>query len=76
MKLVKKTSVQPFDKDEIEKISKKYNIYPEIIEILFMRNINSDEKIEQYLHPKMTDFYDPYLLDNMKEVVDKINKAI
>ena len=76
MKLVKKTRNEPFDKEEISKISKKFNLYPEIIEILYMRNIDSEDKINHYLHPKMQDFYDPFLLNDMDKVVDKINKAI
>ena len=76
MKLVKAKGQNTFDKDSIDKISKKFNLYPEIIEILFMRNINDEEKIEQYLNPSKKDFYDPYLLNDMEKVVEKVRKAI
>ena len=76
MKLVKAKGQNTFDKESIQKISEKFNLYPEIIEILFMRNINDENKIEQYLNPSRKDFYDPFLLNDMADVVEKVRKAI
>ncbi len=75
MKLVKR-SKETLNKSLIDKISKELKLYPEIVEILFMRNIDSEEKIKHYLHPTFNDFYDPFLLKDMDKVVDKIKNAI
>ena len=76
MKLIKRKSESIFDKDTIAKISNKFNLYPEIIELLFMRNINDENKIQQYLHPSANDLYDPFLLNDMDKVVEKVRDAI
>ena len=50
MKLIKTKSNHKIDEGLIQKISEKFNLLPEIIELLFMRNIDDEKKIQQYLH--------------------------
>ena len=40
------------------------------------RDIKSDEDISKFLMPSLDDLHDPMLLDDMKEAVEKIKKAI
>ena len=40
------------------------------------RNIINEDEIKVFLNPTRNDFYDPFLLDGMKEAVDRIIEAI
>lgn len=53
------------DDKEIEQISKKYNISNLLANIIMNRGITED-KIENFLNPKITDFYDPFLMPDME----------
>ena len=76
MRLIKSKNNSKVDNTLVNQLSKKYNLLPEIIEILFMRNIDDAQKIEHYLHPSKQDFHDPFLLNDMQEVVERIRRAI
>ncbi|MCB0283118.1 MAG: single-stranded-DNA-specific exonuclease RecJ [Calditrichaeota bacterium] len=57
-------------------ISSSYKI-PSIIEsILISRNINSEDKLERYLKPKLSDLYDPFLMKDMEKAVNRIINAL
>lgn len=76
MRLIKAKSDFKVDKNLVNQLSEKYNLLPEIIEILFMRDIDDAHKIEHYLHPSKKDFHDPFLLKDMQQVVERIRRAI
>ncbi len=76
MRLIKAKSDFKVDKNLVNQLSEKYNLLPEIIEILFMRDIDDAQKIEHYLHPSKQDFHDPFLLKDMDAVVKRIRRAI
>jgi len=72
MKFIKNNDIQVND-NILENLSKKFDLDKEIIKLLFARGLNSEQKIEDFLNPKISNFYNPFLLKNMREVVDKIN---
>lgn len=76
MKLVKKNAEKHIESSDLERICKKFDLSKEIVELLFIRNIDDDEKIEKFLHPSVKDFYNPFLLSGMREAVNIINHAI
>ena len=76
MKLVKKNASKQIESSDLERICKKFDLSQEIVELLFIRNIDDDEKIEKFLNPTTNDFYNPFLLSGMKEAVETINRAI
>lgn len=45
-------------------------------ELLALRNIDTEEKIEKFLNPKREDFIDIYAFSDMKKAKDRILKAI
>jgi len=47
-----------------------------LLELLIDRGIDTPEKIEKYLHPKMDDLYDPMLMQDMNKAVAVIRDAI
>lgn len=71
MKYIK--NVVNYNNELIETLSKKFSLDPEIIKLLFSRGFDNEQKIENFLNPSITNFYNPFLLKNMREVVDKIN---
>lgn len=71
MKFIKNTT--NYNTDLIKSLSTKFNLDEEIIKLLFTRGFDSEEKIDNFLNPSVTSFHNPFLLKNMREVVDKIN---
>lgn len=61
---------------DIENISKKYNLTPSVIRLLLNRGVDSEEKLQGFLYPDDSFFYDPFLLKNMDKLVLRVNKAI
>ena len=64
------------DMDIVKRISVKFDVSELLAKVLVNRDIIKDEEIEIFLDPKRTDFYDPFLMPDMKEAVDRILKAI
>ena len=63
--------------DEIvNEISNKHKISKLLANILVNRNIVKDEDIKMFLNPTRNDFYDPFLMPDMKEAIDRIELAI
>ena len=65
-----------FNENLIEEYSKKFNLHKDVVKLLFARNITEENEIKNFLTPPENLFFDPFLLGDMKEVVEKINNAI
>ena len=72
MKFIKNSDIQ-FNEKNIDILSKQFDLDPEIIKLLFSRGFDTAQKIEDFLNPKVSNLHNPFLLKNMKEVVEKIN---
>lgn len=72
----KKWSCHEIDLAKVEEIKEKYGLTDLVANILVGRNIIEDEQIKVFLNPTRNDFYDPFLLPDMKIAVDRIIKAI
>ena len=59
-----------------ESIIKEFKIHPVIAQILVSRGFSSLEQIHDYLYAKLPDLYDPFLLAEMPQAVDRIMRAI
>jgi single-stranded-DNA-specific exonuclease len=57
-----------------DKESKKYS--KSFLEILVLRNLFTEESIEEFLNPQVKSLYDPYLLSGMERGVKRLIKAI
>ena len=76
MRLVKKASDILPTKEDKKYLCDKYKLIPEIIDLLYLRNINNIQKIDKFLNPSINDFYDPFLINGMDKAVSRINEAI
>lgn len=65
-----------FNEDNISEMSKIFNLDKNLVRLLYSRGIDSKEKLKKYLTPSLTDIYDPFLFEDMAEVVLKIEKHI
>ena len=72
----KKWQIYQTDALKVEEISRKYNINKLLATILVNRDIVDEEKINKFLNPKRSDFYDPYLLPDMEIAIQRIIEAI
>jgi single-stranded-DNA-specific exonuclease len=59
-----------------EKIIKEFKIHPVTAQILISRGFESLEQIHKYLYSKLPDLYDPNLLAEMTQAVDRICYAV
>lgn len=44
--------------------------------LLYMRGVDTDEKAEKFLYPKLADLYDPFLMPGMQKAVGLIQSAL
>ncbi|HRR05874.1 MAG TPA: single-stranded-DNA-specific exonuclease RecJ [Victivallales bacterium] len=65
-----------FDEREIENIIKIYPLPRAVALYLSARNINTKEKIEEYLKPRISLLTDPYILPGVKKAAERIWQAI
>lgn len=72
----KKWQIYQTNEQKVEEIAKKYEINKLLATILVNRDITEKQTIEKFLNPKRNDFYDPYLMPDMKIAVERIIKAI
>ena len=72
----KKWEFYETDKQQIERIKKKFQISELIAQALVDRGITNDEEIKVFLRPTRNDFHDPFLMPDMEIAVREIIKAI
>lgn len=74
--MTKKWEGFQIDELKVSEVAKNHNISELLARILLNRNIDTDEKINKFLYPKLEDLNDPYLFNGMDKAVDRILKAI
>ena len=72
----KKWQIYEADEAKIEELKEKYQINHLLANILVNRNIVEEEQIRLFLKPTRQDFYDPFLMKDMKIAVKRIIQAI
>ncbi len=73
--LKKKWLLKEFDKGRVLEISKKFKISPLTAIILYNRGVREDEEIAGFLSKDVGLMYDPFLMRDMTEAVERINAA-
>ena len=72
----KKWEVFEENNKQAEELAKECNINLLLASILNSRGIKTKEKVELFLNPTRNDFYNPFLMPDMRQAVDRILKAI
>ena len=72
----KKWQIYETDKEKVKKVSDQYKINELLATILVNRNIIQEDDVRLFLNPTRDDFYDPFLITDMKVAVERIIQAI
>jgi len=67
---------QHHDVDRIQKVSEQVGLDKTVVTILFNRQIDSPEAIEEFLNPKLSDLQDPFNMFGMEAAIDRILTAL
>ena len=59
-----------------ESIVKEFKIHPVTAQVLVSRGFTSLEQIHKYLYAKLPDLYDPFLLAEMEQAVNRVLSAV
>lgn len=74
--MIKKWEHYRIDEEEMKRIAIKNGISLLLARVLLNRGVDTDEKVKKFLHPELSDMYDPFLLKDMDVAVDTILKSI
>ena len=72
----KKWEICEYDEKVVKKIARENNITELMATLLVNRGIVNKKEIEIFLAPTRKDFHDPFLMPDMKQAVDRIEKAM
>ena len=62
--------------EEAEQMSHELGIHSVLCRLLVERGVHGAEEARHFFRPSLTQLHDPFLLDGMKEAVDRINLAL
>ncbi len=72
----KKWEICEYDLALVNKIAQENSISELMATLLVNREITTKKDIEIFLNPTRNDFHDPYLMPDMRQAVDRMEKAI
>ncbi len=72
----KKWEVYQEDEEKVKQLANQNGISPLLASILINRNIDTSEKVKQFINPTRNDFHNPFLMPDMEEATNRILKAI
>ena len=72
----KKWQINEVNEDIIDKIANEFNISKLVASIIASKGLKFQDEIEIFLHPRRTDFHDPFLLPDMEKAVERVIEAI
>jgi len=64
-----------FDDATVQNITKSLKVPKSLAKVLVSRGLTDPEAARKYLNPSLSDLYDPYLMLQMEQTVDRILKA-
>ncbi len=70
--MIKKWEYVNVDENKVKEIAAKHEISEIIARVLLNRGITDDNEIEDFLHPKLENLNNPFLLNDMDKAVDRI----
>lgn len=72
----KKWEINEADDILISKISDEFNVSRLVANIIANKGLKDSHEIEVFLHPRRSDFHDPFLMPDMEIATNRIIKAI
>ena len=74
--ITKKNFNTNLEQSKVNNLANYFELDPNVVRLLFNRGYKSKEQIYNFLNPTLNSFYDPYLLNNMYDVVKRIKYAV
>lgn len=74
--LVKKWQVEEVDKALAEDLSLKLGLPIAVAKVLILRGLTASDKIDHFLHPRLSAISDPFRMPGMTDAVDRIWRAL
>lgn len=59
-----------------DELDRRFSLHPLVVRILSNRGFHDPEEIEKFLHPKIEDLHDPYLMLGMEAAVERLARAV
>ncbi|WP_040204045.1 single-stranded-DNA-specific exonuclease RecJ [Neobacillus jeddahensis] len=61
---------------QIKYLSAKFQLHPLLTQHLYNRGFSDFDKLDAFIYPKLSNMYDPFLMNEMKHAVTRILKAL
>ena len=74
-KIVPEFHFSPEEEERVSALAAKLNLSETIVGILVARGIDTEEKIQTFIHPSAKNFLSPFLMRGMKEAKELITRA-
>jgi single-stranded-DNA-specific exonuclease len=74
--IFKKRSEANFNIKQLKELAHKFHVSEPTMKLLFLRGINTEQKITEFFTPSFDKLNDPFLFTHMQAVVDKITLAV
>ncbi|HBL34558.1 MAG TPA: single-stranded-DNA-specific exonuclease RecJ [Porphyromonadaceae bacterium] len=69
-------TLSPDKKNTQNELAEELNIHPVFAKILINRGIKTKEEAEKFLHPRLEDLHDPFLMPDMEKAIKRIETAL
>jgi single-stranded-DNA-specific exonuclease len=66
----------PVESTTVEELRSKLKVDHIVAELLLQRGINTFKEAEAFFRPQLTELHDPFLMQDMKSAVQRVNDAI
>ena len=76
MKYVNSCEGKQIDEQFVADMANKFLLDQRVIRLLYVRGINTEKLLREYLNPNLSQLHNPFLFENMSLVVQKINDHI
>lgn len=72
----KRWTYQELPENPIERLCREADISRLLAKVLVSRGMEDPEQVRGFLYPSLDDLHDPYLLNDMEEAVDRLERAV
>src|SRR5690554_4950267 len=63
-------------KNITNELAKELDLHPVLVDLLVNKGIENAEEADKFLHPRLEDLHDPFLLPDMDKAIRRIEKAL
>lgn len=68
--------ISPVDANAVARLTRELNVSAWLARLLVLRGLAEPEAADAFLHPRLSQLHDPYLMAGMKDAVERLRRAI